>query len=138
MVTGGSGIRVEGIWGEDRRWIIQAHIWWPDTKWIEREKDPLCCNVEWILTKEGKLPKIENEFWKRAEGKMVFIAGKISMLVPVGWRYQRMWVLHRRSGGSTNRAHNVMLLTKKEIYIFGFWIWRQRHHAQSRGVWIRG
>ena len=47
----------------------------------------------------------------------MFIAGKRLMTVPVGWRYQRIWVLHRRLEGYTNRAHNVVLLTKKEIDI---------------------
>ena len=47
----------------------------------------------------------------------MFIAGKRLLPVLVGWRYQRMRVLHRRSGGSTDRAHNIVLLTNKEIDI---------------------
>ena len=55
---------------------------------------------------------MENRFWKRAKGKVMFVAGKKSLPVPVGWVYPRMWVLHRRSGGSTDRTHNVVLLKK--------------------------
>ena len=47
----------------------------------------------------------------------MFIAGNRSLTVPVGWRDQRMYVLHRRLGVSTDRAHNVMVLPKKEIDI---------------------
>ena len=47
----------------------------------------------------------------------MLIAGKRLLPVLVGWRYQRMRVLHRRSGGSTDRAHNIVLLTNKEIDI---------------------
>ena len=47
----------------------------------------------------------------------MFISGKRSIPVPLVWMYQRMRVLHRRSGGSTDRAHNVVLLTKNEIDI---------------------
>ena len=52
LVTGVSRIRVELIWGEDRRCRSQAHILWPDTKWSEggKGKDALCWMVYWILT----------------------------------------------------------------------------------------
>ena len=49
----------------------------------------------------------------------MFIAGKKSLPVPVGCRDPIMQVLHRRSGESTDRAQNMLLLTKKEIYIRG-------------------
>ena len=49
----------------------------------------------------------------------MFIAGKKLLPVPVGCRYQIMQVLHRRSGGSTDRAQNMVLLRKKEICIRG-------------------
>ena len=63
------------------------------------------------------MPKVENEFWKRAKGQVMFIAGKKSLLVSEGWRDQRMQVLHRRQGGSTYRANIVVYLTKKETDI---------------------
>ena len=47
----------------------------------------------------------------------MFISGKRLLHVLVEWRYHRMRVLHRRLGGSSNRAHNVVLITKKEIDI---------------------
>ena len=56
LVTGVIGLRVEGIWGEDKIWRRQAHIWWPGTKWIEGEKkkDALCWKVDWTFTEEGQ------------------------------------------------------------------------------------
>ena len=119
LVKGVSLIKVEGIWGEYRRWRRQAHRWWPDTKWREgeKEKDALCWKVDWILTEEGQLHKMESEFLKISKGKVMFISGKRSLPVPLVRMYQRMRVLHRRSGGSTDRAHNVVLLTKNEIDI---------------------
>ena len=47
----------------------------------------------------------------------MFISVKRFLHVTVGWRNQRIWVLRRSLGGSTNRAHNVVLLTKNEIDI---------------------
>ena len=67
----------------------------------------------------------------------MFISGNRLLYVTVGWRYQRMRVLHRSSGFSTDRAHNVVLLKKNEVDIRN-WSWRQRHHAQSTGVWRCG
>ena len=69
MVIGVSGYR---------RWRREVHRLWPDTEWSEGEKEkyPLCWKVDWILTEEGQLFKIEHEFWKRDEGKVLFIAGK--------------------------------------------------------------
>ena len=49
------------------------------------------------------MPKMENDFWKRAKEKVMFIEVKNSITVPVGWIYQRMRLLHRRSGVSTDR-----------------------------------
>ena len=40
------------------------------------EEDALCWKVDWILTEEGQLTKMENEFGKRAKGKVMFIEGK--------------------------------------------------------------
>ena len=81
LVTGVSRLRVKEIWGEYKRWRCQAHRWWTDTEWSEgdKQKDALCWKVEWILTEEGQLLKIENEFWKRVEGKVMFISGKRSL-----------------------------------------------------------
>ena len=47
----------------------------------------------------------------------MFITGKRLLPVLVGWRDQRMRVLYRTSGGSTDRAHNVVVVTKKGIDI---------------------
>ena len=49
----------------------------------------------------------------------MFISGKKLIPVPLGWIYQRIRVLHRSFRGSKDRVHNVVLLTKKEIYIRG-------------------
>ena len=59
--------------------------------------------MDWIITEEDQLPKMENDFLKSTEGKVVFIAGEKSLLVPVWWRYQIMRLLNTRSGFSTNR-----------------------------------
>ena len=101
---------------------------------------PLCWKVDWILTEEGQLPKIKNEFWKKAKGKVVFIAGKILLPVPVGCRYQIMRVLHRRSVGSTDRAHNVVVLKKKDIDISSleFEATSSRTINRSMGVRVGG
>ena len=61
--------------------------------------------------------KVKREFWKRAKVQVMFISGKKSLPVTVGWRYQRMWILYRRSGGSTDRFHNVVLITRRETDI---------------------
>ena len=50
------------------------------------------------------MPKIDNDFWKRSRGEMIFIAGKKLIPVPVEWRYQIIWVLSRILVGSTYRA----------------------------------
>ena len=47
----------------------------------------------------------------------MFIAGKRLLPVPLGWMNKRIQVLHRRSGGSIDREHNIVFLTKKETYI---------------------
>ena len=55
--------------------------------------------------------------FERDRGKVMFIAGKKLLPVPEGQRYNIIQVLHRRSGGSIDRAHNVVFLTKKETGI---------------------
>ena len=81
--------------------------------------DAVCWKADWILTEEIQLPKVENEFWKRAKGKFMFIAGNKFIPVPVVWRNQRMRLLNRRLVGSTYRPHDVVFITKKEIDIIG-------------------
>ena len=49
----------------------------------------------------------------------MFIEWEKSLTVPVGWRDHRMWVLHKRSGGSIDRAHNIVLIQKKNTDIQG-------------------
>ena len=49
----------------------------------------------------------------------MFISGKRSLPVPVGWRDNIMRLLRKRSGGSTYRANTGVLITKKEIEIRG-------------------
>ena len=80
---------------------------------------------------------MENEFWKRAEGKVMFILGKKSLPVPVGSRDQRMRVLHMRSGVSTDRDHNVVLLTKKEIKIRGIELEAMEPRAINSSLEVR-
>ena len=46
---------------------------------------------------------MENDFWNRDIGKVVFISGNILIPLPIGLRDQRMRLLHMRSGGSTYR-----------------------------------
>ena len=65
------------------------------------------------------MPNMENDYWKRAKGKVIFIAGNNSLPVPLGWIYKRIRVLHRRLRGSTDRSHNVVLIIKKEKFIRG-------------------
>ena len=63
---------------------------------------------------ESQVPKLENYFCKRAKWKVIFIAGKKLLPVTLGWRDQRMRVIHSRSVGSTDRAHTMVFLTKKD------------------------
>ena len=67
----------------------------------------------------------------------MFIAGEKSLPVPVGCRGNRMWVLHRRSRGSTNRVHNVVLLTKKYIDIRILELDEKASHAINRSMDVR-
>ena len=82
---------------------------------------------------------MENKFWKRDKGKVMFISGKKSLPLPlsVGWRDQRMWVLHRRSGGSIDRDHNMVLLTKKETDIQGMELEAIASQAIDRSLEVR-
>ena len=73
--------------------------------------------MDWILIEEGQLHEIENYFEKRAKGEVMCVAGKRSLPVSLECRDQIMRVLHRSLVGSIDRAHNVVLRTKKEIDI---------------------
>ena len=78
-------IWMELIWGEERRWIRQAHRWWTDNQWRDRgiELDTLCWKADWILMEESQVPKAENEFFKMDKGQVIYIAGKKSLPVTV-------------------------------------------------------
>ena len=67
----------------------------------------------------------------------MFIAGKILLPVPVGCRYQIMRVLHRRSVGSTDRAHNVVVLKKKNIDISSLEFEATASRAINRSMGVR-
>ena len=57
--------------------------------------------------------------------------------MPVGWRDQIIRVLHSRSGGSTNRAHNVAFLAKKEIDISSLKLEETASRANKRSMEVR-
>ena len=47
----------------------------------------------------------------------MFISGKKLLPVPVGWRDNITLVLHSSEGGSIDRAHNVVLLMRRDTDI---------------------
>ena len=67
----------------------------------------------------------------------MFITGKRLLPVLVGWRDQRMRVLYRTSGGSTDRAHNVVVLKKKNIDISSLEFEATASRAINRSMGVR-
>ena len=117
LVTGVMELRVEGIWGEEGRLRRQAKRWWPDTHWKYngRESDLVCWNVDWILTEGRQVLNSEDEFWKSTKEQMIYIEGKKMSPAHKVWTGQRMWVLHKISGGLADKGHTIILLTRMEM-----------------------
>ena len=71
--------------------------------------------LEYRLYIDGgsQVPKSENEFWKRDKIQVIYIEGKKSLPVKVGWKGKRMRVLHKMYVGSTYMGHTVISVTKR-------------------------
>ena len=70
--------------------------------------------MDWILTEGRQFPKAKNKFWKREKLQVIYIAGKKLVPMNMGWKGQRMRVLHKISGGSMDRGHNVIILNRRD------------------------
>ena len=67
----------------------------------------------------------------------MLIAGKKSPSVTVGWRDQRMWVIHRRSGVSIDRVHTMVFIMKKETDVQWMELEAMALRTINRGLEVR-
>ena len=116
LVAGAVGLRVTGIWGVSDVWRRQSGIWCPDTPFHHEkvEGSEEYWVSDWVLTEAGLFPESAHVFWKMAKVSILYFGGNKPGSWPKGWRGQVVKVLHRKAGGATDGAKNLMLLIRVE------------------------
>ena len=68
---------------------------------------------------------------------MIYVAGMKLLPVTIVWKVQSMQLLHKISVGSTDRVHNMILLTRKDIEPKYIELKNTAEHAISGSLEVR-